>query len=98
MASKDVIYNGHTYTLSYELVNPAREAVLLVLHGWGSNKEIMKQAFGKTLPEFRHIYLDMPGFGKSSNDTVLQTHDYRVWYCFQVRAYWYPNPLVCVPK
>ncbi len=76
MASKDVTYNGHIYTLSYELVNPGQEAVLLVLHGWGSNKEIMKQAFGKTLPEFRHIYLDMPGFGKSSNDTVLQTEDY----------------------
>ena len=76
MASKDVTYNGHIYTLSYELVNPGQEAVLLVLHGWGSNKEIMKQAFGKTLPQFRHIYLDMPGFGKSSNDTVLQTEDY----------------------
>ncbi len=76
MASKDVSYKNHTFKLSYELVNPAQEKVLLVLHGWGSNKEIMKQAFGKTLPQYKHIYLDMPGFGKSSNDMVLTTEDY----------------------
>jgi pimeloyl-ACP methyl ester carboxylesterase len=76
MASKEINYNGHTFTLSYEQLNPSQEEVLLVLHGWGSNKEIMKQAFGKLLPEYRHIYLDMPGFGKSSNDTVLTTEDY----------------------
>jgi len=76
MASKEISYNGHTFSLSYELANPSQEEVLLVLHGWGSNKEIMKQAFGKLLPEYKHIYLDMPGFGKSSNDTVLTTEDY----------------------
>ena len=48
----------------------------MILHGWGSNKEIMKQAFGKLLPEYRHIYLDMPGFGKSSNEMILTTEDY----------------------
>ena len=76
MASKEVNYKEHTFNLSYELVNPAQAKVLLVLHGWGSNKEIMKQAFGKTLSEYKHIYLDMPGFGKSTNDMVLTTEDY----------------------
>jgi pimeloyl-ACP methyl ester carboxylesterase len=76
MASKEIDYNTHTYTLSYEIVNPAADAVLLVLHGWGSNKEIMKQAFGKLLPGYKHLYLDLPGFGNSSNDTVLTTEDY----------------------
>ena len=76
MASKEVNYKDHTFNLSYELVNPTQEKVLLVLHGWGSNKEIMKQAFGKTLSEYKHIYLDMPGFGKSNNDMVLTTEDY----------------------
>ncbi len=76
MASKEVNYKEHTFKLSYELVNPAEEKVLLVLHGWGSNKEIMKQGFGKTLTEYRHVYLDMPGFGKSSNDMILTTQDY----------------------
>ena len=76
MASKEIVYKEHTFKLAYELVNPTQEKVLLVLHGWGSNKEIMKQAFGKTLPQYKHIYLDMPGFGKSTNDMVLTTEDY----------------------
>lgn len=76
MASKDVIYKEHTFKISYELVNPAQDEVLLILHGWGSNKEIMKQAFSKMLPEYKHIYLDMPGFGKSTNNMILTTDDY----------------------
>ncbi len=76
MASKEVWYKNKSFQLSYELVNPAQDEVLLVLHGWGSNKEIMKQAFGETLPQYKHIYLDMPGFGKSTNDMVLTTQDY----------------------
>ena len=76
MASKEIIYKEQPFTLSYEMVNPSQKEALLVLHGWGSNKEIMKQAFGTYMPEYKHIYLDMPGFGKSSNDMVLTTRDY----------------------
>lgn len=76
MASKEIRYKEQTFKLAYELVNPSAEEVLLVLHGWGSNKEIMKQAFANTLPDYKHIYLDMPGFGKSSNEMILTTKDY----------------------
>ncbi|KYJ86552.1 alpha/beta fold hydrolase [Sulfurovum riftiae] len=76
MASKEITYKEHSFQLSYEMVNPGQDDVLLVLHGWGSNKEIMKQAFGRLLPAYKHIYLDMPGFGKSSNEMVLTTEDY----------------------
>ena len=76
MASKEIHYKKQTFQLSYELVNATKQEVLLVLHGWGSNKEIMKQAFGKLLPEYKHIYLDMPGFGKSTNEMILDTEDY----------------------
>ncbi len=76
MASKEIHYKAHTFQLSYELVNPSQEEVLLVLHGWGSNKEIMKQAFGKLFPDYKHIYLDLPGFGKSSNEIILTTEEY----------------------
>jgi len=76
MASKEVSYKDKSFQLSYELVNPTQEEVLLILHGWGSNKEIMKQAFGKILPQYKHIYLDMPGFGKSNNEMILTTEDY----------------------
>lgn len=76
MASKEIRYKDNSFKLAYELINPEQDKVLLVLHGWGSNKEIMKQAFGKMLPEFKHVYLDMPGFGKSTNETILTTADY----------------------
>ena len=76
MASKEIQYKDKSFQLSYTLVNPTQKEVLLVLHGWGSNKEIMQQAFSKTLPEYKHIYLDLPGFGKSNNEMVLTTEDY----------------------
>ncbi|HQR74669.1 MAG TPA: alpha/beta hydrolase [Sulfurovum sp.] len=76
MALKEIHYKEQSFNLSYEILNPTQEAVLLVLHGWGSNKEIMKQAFGKTLAGYRHLYLDLPGFGYSSNEMVLSTQDY----------------------
>ncbi len=76
MASKEITYNGNTFELSYSLVGPTRKKTILILHGWGSNKELMQQAFGKLLSEYRHLYLDLPGFGKSSNDTVLTTAEY----------------------
>jgi pimeloyl-ACP methyl ester carboxylesterase len=76
MAIKEVTYQGNQFKLSYELQNPTASESILILHGWGSNKEIMKQAFAQTLPQYKHIYLDMPGFGKSPNSMVLTTKVY----------------------
>ncbi len=76
MAIKKVNYQNQNFDISYEIVNPSKEKVLVFLHGWGSNKEIMKQAFGDEFKNYKHIYIDMPGFGKSSNDIVLTTNDY----------------------
>jgi pimeloyl-ACP methyl ester carboxylesterase len=76
MAVKEIEYKEESFKLSYEIVNPNAKDILLVLHGWGSNKEIMKQAFGKEFSTYKHIYLDMPGFGASSNNMILTTKDY----------------------
>ena len=76
MAQKEIQYKSQTFKLSYEIINPSKTESVLVLHGWGSNKEIMKQAFSKELKAYKHIYLDMPGFGASSNDMILTTKDY----------------------
>jgi len=76
MAIKEIPYNNTTFHISYELLNTSQSKSIVILHGWGSNKEIMKQAFATTLPQYRQIYIDMPGFGKSSNPLVLTTHDY----------------------
>jgi len=76
MALKNISYQNETFKLSYEIINPTAKESLLILHGWGSNKEIMRQAFGKGLKRYKHIYLDMPGFGASSNPMILTTKDY----------------------
>ena len=76
MAVKEVKYGGKIYRISYETVNPARKDVTLFLHGWGANKEIMKKAFGAYFKDFRHVYVDMPGFGASGMHGALATKDY----------------------
>lgn len=76
MAKKSFQHDHHTYNISYEIVNPTAKHDLIVLHGWGSNKEIMKQAFEPYMDSFRHIYIDLPGFGGSVNHAVLDTQGY----------------------
>jgi len=76
VAIKSILYNHHTLDISYEIVNPHAKVDLIVLHGWGSNKNLMKQSFSKHLDSFRHIYIDLPGFGSSTCNVALQTKDY----------------------
>ncbi len=61
MALKEIIYRKESFKLSYEMLNPNAKNGILILHGWGSNKEIMKQAFGKEFKEYRQTYLDYQG-------------------------------------
>ena len=76
MALKSINLLDKQFDISYEIVNPSAKQDIVFLHGWGSNKDIMKQAFASCLKDYRHIYIDMPGFGKSSNNYVLTTNDY----------------------
>ena len=71
MASKSVIFNNKTFDISYEIINPSLKKDIIFLHGWGSNKDIMKNVFSPYLKDFRHIYIDLPGFGKSPNEYEL---------------------------
>jgi len=76
MALRKIRIDNKTFDISYEILNRDKERDLIVLHGWGSNKELMIGAFGKFMKNFRHIYIDLPGFGKSSNTYSLTTNDY----------------------
>lgn len=76
MALKEIVYNNTTYKISYEVLHHDKEKEIVFLHGWGSNKEIMKNAFSKYLPEFKQIYIDLPGFGNSSLDQAIDTDEY----------------------
>lgn len=76
MAIKEISCLNNTFPIAYDIRNPSGAHDLIILHGWGSNKEIMQGALGKSLPSFRHIYIDLPGFGKSPGNAVLTTEDY----------------------
>ena len=76
MALKSIQYNQHTFDISYEILNHNEPIDLIILHGWGSNKELMKKSFAPYMDTFRHIYIDLPGFGKSTCSVALETKDY----------------------
>ena len=76
MAIKSIQFNHHTLDVSYEILNPSAKVDLIILHGWGSNKGIMKKAFSPYMINFRHIYIDLPGFGNSTCNLTLTTKDY----------------------
>ena len=76
MASKSIIFDNKTFDISYEIINPTCKKDIIFLHGWGSNKDIMKNVFSPYLKDFRHIYIDLPGFGKSPNEYELTTKEY----------------------
>ena len=75
MAIRDIEHNGKKFKIAYDVINPGKDKNIIFLHGWGSNKEIMK-CFKENFQQFRHVYIDMPGFGKSTNDYILNTGDY----------------------
>jgi len=75
MAVREIYVDGREFGISYDILYPHNEKAVVFLHGWGSNKEVMK-SFKNEFKGFKHIYIDMPGFGKSSNDYVLTTFDY----------------------
>ncbi|RLA70496.1 MAG: alpha/beta hydrolase [Epsilonproteobacteria bacterium] len=76
MAVKTIQYHQHTFSISYEILNSDAKVDIIFLHGWGSNRALMKGSFGKHLKTYRHIYIDLPGFGKSTNDMALSTEEY----------------------
>ena len=75
MAKKSIVYKNHTLDISYEIVNPQSKIDIIILHGWGSNKNLMKTVFSPYMTTFRHIYIDLPGFGNSTCNLALNTSD-----------------------
>ncbi|MBN2816453.1 MAG: alpha/beta hydrolase [Campylobacterales bacterium] len=75
MAVKSIQYKQHTFDISYEIINPHEKVDLIVLHGWGSNKGLMKRSFEPYMSGFRHIYIDLPGFGNSTCSIALDSYD-----------------------
>lgn len=69
--------NAHSTTSTQDFTQESKESKnIIFLHGWGSNKELMRKAFENAFLEYNHFYIDLPGFGKSPNEVLLSTHDY----------------------
>ncbi len=75
MAQKSIHYKEEVFDISYEILNPKQTTDCIILHGWGSNKNLMKQSFAPYMKDFRHIYIDLPGFGNSTAPIALDTYD-----------------------
>lgn len=76
LAKKLVEFDGSQFEIAYELLNSHQTKSIVFLHGWGSNKELMMQAFSQCFLDFNHLYIDLPGFGRSYNENVLDTNQY----------------------
>ncbi|NPA29034.1 MAG: alpha/beta hydrolase [Epsilonproteobacteria bacterium] len=76
MAVRPVRYKERVFRVAYEAIRPEKEKTLVILHGWGSNKALMRRAFGEAFDDYALLYVDLPGFGASENSDVLSTRDY----------------------
>lgn len=60
------IYHYQNLSVSYTRTGMENDKPLLILHGWGSNKQVMAP-LAKQLSDIRDCYVpDLPGFGNSS--------------------------------
>ena len=77
MASKELICDGESYKISYEISNLQRAEYILVLHGWGANKALMSRVFADKFRRYALVCVDLPGFGASSQPVrALNSEDY----------------------
>lgn len=76
MALKHIALEGKEFDISYILQNNKQNSWALFLHGWGSNKELMHGCFSLIFKDYNHIYIDLPGFGNSTNTYILDSNDY----------------------
>ncbi|EST41019.1 2-hydroxy-6-oxohepta-2,4-dienoate hydrolase [Helicobacter pylori X47-2AL] len=77
MAKRSIAYLDSVFDISYTFIDHHSPLNALFLHGWGSSKEVMQQAFQGCFLNYNHLYVDLPGFNQSPNDEkVLETKDY----------------------
>ncbi len=66
MIESTKIYHYNNLSLSYNRVGVQDKKPLIILHGWGSSKQVM-MPLAKQLSDIRDCYVfDLPGFGNSS--------------------------------
>ena len=77
MAKREILYQNNIFIISYEILNRDKTENMIFLHGWGSSKKIMKHSFSLYFQNFKHIYIDLIGFGESGDANFpLTSFDY----------------------
>ncbi len=66
MAVKSLQTPLGSFRIGYALEGDPQGAKVLFLHGWGASRHLMRQAFGPHCAAVHALYLDLPGFGGSS--------------------------------
>ena len=78
MAKRNLTYQKKEFSISYEILNREERETIIFLHGWGSSKKIMKTIFSKNFKNYKHIYIDLIGFGESGDAQFpLNSFDYK---------------------
>lgn len=63
--------------VNYEFLDFDKDKTLVLLHGWGQNVDMMKPIGDKFVNKYNLLYIDLPGFGKSSEpDYPWTVYDY----------------------
>ena len=63
--------------VNYKYVDNEFKKTLVFLHGWGQNIEMMEPLGNAFIKEYNVLYIDLPGFGKSSEPAyVWSVSDY----------------------
>lgn len=95
MAQKEVFYKGGSFLISYSLVGEDKKQTIVILHGWGARKGLMEQVFDGAFKDFKHCYIDLPGFGNSPIPPfALNTQDYAEVVKLLLEALGIDNPVI----
>lgn len=71
-----MFYNYLNIKIHYEVVGSGKP--IIILHGLGCNLDLMKYSMEpifNTLPNYKRIYVDLPGMGQSSSPVEFATSD-----------------------
>ena len=72
-----MLKNVMNVKVNYEYLDFDKDETLVLLHGWGQNIDMMKPIGDKFINMYNLLYIDLPGFGKSSEpDYPWTVYDY----------------------
>ena len=71
--------------LNYEYNDFGADTTMVLLHGWGQNKEMMLPLVNRLKKNYTCVVIDMPGFGNSNYNQEMTMQEYckTIFFCFK---------------